>query len=196
MTPYEYEIISVDESAGCMEIVYTSEGKPPMHIGARLPYEGETVKAVVDMYAPVSYWTSLNARFAPVAVGLKGEHRPPEAEPMTLERAKAEKMTEIAAWRYRREVNGIEVNGVQVRTDRESQALINTAYANLKGGMVASVNWKSGSGNFVAFDLTAMEQIARAVAQHVQACFDAESVLAQQVNAAQTIDAVNAIAAV
>ena len=196
MTPYEYEIISVDESAKCMEIVYTSEGKPPMHIGARLPYEGETVEAIVSMYAPIAYWNSLDVRCVPVAVGLKGQHRPPEVEPMTLERAKAEKMAEIAAWRYRREVNGIEVDGVQVRTDRESQALLNTAYANLKSGMLTSVSWKSGNGDFVALDLLAMERIVRAVVQHVQACFDAERVLAQQVNVAQTIDAVNAVAVV
>lgn len=53
---YSYEIIAVNEQARCMEIVYTAEGHQTMHIGARLPYEGETVEQIVRMYEPVRYW--------------------------------------------------------------------------------------------------------------------------------------------
>ena len=53
---YTYEIISVDQQARCMEVVYTAEGYQTMDIGARLPYEGETLEAIVQMYAPVRYW--------------------------------------------------------------------------------------------------------------------------------------------
>lgn len=53
---YSYEIIAVDEAARCMEIIYTAEGHQTMHIGARLPYQGETVEQIVRMYEPVRYW--------------------------------------------------------------------------------------------------------------------------------------------
>lgn len=53
---YTYEIIAVDEQARCMEIVYQSEGRKTMHIGARLPYENETLEAIIEMYSPVNYW--------------------------------------------------------------------------------------------------------------------------------------------
>lgn len=69
---YTYEIISVDQQARCMEVVYTSEGKPTMHIGARLPYEGETIEAIVEMYAPVRYWEEINTPVVTVTPGQSG----------------------------------------------------------------------------------------------------------------------------
>jgi hypothetical protein len=62
---YTYEIILVDAQARCMEIVYNAAGHPTMHIGARLPYEGETLEDVIRMYAPVRYWEE---RLQPVVV--------------------------------------------------------------------------------------------------------------------------------
>ena len=70
---YTYEIVSVDQIARCMEVVYTSEGNPTMHIGARLPYEGETVEAVVNLYAPVRYWEENKLAVVQIAAGLTGE---------------------------------------------------------------------------------------------------------------------------
>lgn len=69
---YTYEIIKVDEAARCMEVVYTSEGNPTMHIGARLPYEGETVEDIVAMYAPVRYWEELKTPTIAVSAGQSG----------------------------------------------------------------------------------------------------------------------------
>jgi hypothetical protein len=69
---YTYKIISVDQQARCMEVVYASEGMPTMHIGARLPYEGETTEAIVEMYAPVRYWEEINTPVVPVNVGQSG----------------------------------------------------------------------------------------------------------------------------
>lgn len=69
---YTYKIISVDQAARCMEVVYTAEGKPTMHIGARLPYEGESLEAIVRMYAPVRYWEELTLAMQPVEVGAEG----------------------------------------------------------------------------------------------------------------------------
>lgn len=56
---FNYEIISVNEQARCMEIIYTAEGHPLQHIGARLPYEGESLESIIRMYAPVAYWEEL-----------------------------------------------------------------------------------------------------------------------------------------
>ena len=41
---YTYKIINVDTTARAMEILYVSEGRQTMHIGARLPFEGETIE--------------------------------------------------------------------------------------------------------------------------------------------------------
>ena len=69
---YNYEIISVNESARCMEISYTAEGHPTQHIGARLPYEGETLETVVRIYSPVKYWEEIQRSVITPTVGASG----------------------------------------------------------------------------------------------------------------------------
>jgi hypothetical protein len=94
---YTYEIISVDQQARCMEVVYTSEGKPTMHIGARLPYEGETIEAIVEMYAPVRYWEEINTPVVPVNVGQSGTVVvPPPYVPSRTEVVVAQRNTLLA----------------------------------------------------------------------------------------------------
>lgn len=70
---YTYQITSVDESARCMEIVFSSEGRQTMFVGARLPFEGEAIEDVVKMYAPISYWLDLEKSVAAPQVGHSGE---------------------------------------------------------------------------------------------------------------------------
>jgi len=73
---YTYEIVSVDAQARCMEVVYTAEGHPTMHIGTRLPYEGESVESVIAMFAPVRYWEELKAPVSVPQVGQTGTITP------------------------------------------------------------------------------------------------------------------------
>jgi hypothetical protein len=79
---YTYEIVSVDPAARCMEIVYSSEGRQTMHIGARLPFEGESLEAVVEMYSPVAYWLEQEAAVVVPEVGTSGVVSPasPQAQ--------------------------------------------------------------------------------------------------------------------
>jgi hypothetical protein len=190
---YDYEIIRVDEAARCMEIVYSSAGRQTMHIGARLPYQGESVKAVVEAYAPVRFWQELESAVVVPEVGITGSVVLPSVNPTTLGAAKQAKEAEIASWRYQHETKGVEVNGVAIKTDRESQAMVSSAFSSLKEGMIPSVDWKSSNGSFVTLNLEQVSLIARAVAQHVQSSFTAEKNLADQVDAATTIEEVNSI---
>jgi hypothetical protein len=75
---YNYEIIAVDEQARCMEVVYTSEGRQTMHVGARLPYQGESLEAVIEMFSPVAYWLEQERAVLVPAVGTSGTIVPPE----------------------------------------------------------------------------------------------------------------------
>ena len=80
---YSYEIIAVNEQARCMEIVYTAEGHQTMHIGARLPYEGETLEQIVRMYEPVRYWEEQQLAVVVPQVGATGTLKPlPAPEPV------------------------------------------------------------------------------------------------------------------
>lgn len=69
---YTYEIIAVDETARCMEVVYSSEGYQTVHIGARLPFEGETIENVIKMHAPVLMWLDSSKSVSVPIVGQRG----------------------------------------------------------------------------------------------------------------------------
>lgn len=69
---YTYKILAVDEASRCMEVVYSSEGRQTMHIGARLPFEGEGLNAVIEMYAPIPYWKAQETPVVVPAVNTSG----------------------------------------------------------------------------------------------------------------------------
>jgi hypothetical protein len=69
---YTYKIISVDQAARCMEVVYTAESHPTMHIGTRLPFEDEALETVIAQFAPVAYWQELQRPVAVPQVGTTG----------------------------------------------------------------------------------------------------------------------------
>ena len=109
-----------------------------------------------------------------------------------LERAKAAKLVELAAARYAAEVAGVVVNGMRVRTDRESQAMITGAALAAVQDANYTCKWKTESG-FVTLTATQIIAVATSVRAHVQAQFDREAELIVQVNAAITVEAVEAI---
>lgn len=74
---YTYKISAVDENARCMEVIYSSEGYQTMHIGARLPFEGEQLEDVIRAYAPVPLWEEMSKAVVVPEVGLSGTILPP-----------------------------------------------------------------------------------------------------------------------
>jgi len=109
-----------------------------------------------------------------------------KATPETLEEAKERKANSLAWERYRREIAGIDVGGVQVDTSRESQSLITSAYISLRDGFVAEADWKTPTG-VVRMTLAEIEPIARAVAVHIQTLRTAESAVLDQLSSMTTI---------
>ena len=106
--------------------------------------------------------------------------------PMTLDEAKAAKRAEIAAARFAAETGGIVVGGAEIRTDRESQAMITGAALKAIQDAEYSCSWKT-DGGFVQLSAPQILAIADAVRQHVQECFDHERALNALVDAAETV---------
>jgi hypothetical protein len=77
---YTYTIIKVDESARCMEVIYEAAGHSTMHIGARLPFDGESLEDVIKMYAPVQMWIDMAATVFVPEVGTSGTVVPSATE--------------------------------------------------------------------------------------------------------------------
>ena len=113
-----------------------------------------------------------------------------EETPLSI--AKAKKLRELAAARYAAEIAGMTMNGMKVRTDRESQAMITGAALAATQDMDYTCRWKTENG-FVTLTAAQIVAVATAVRSHVQAQFDREAELTAQVKAAETIEAVEAV---
>jgi hypothetical protein len=64
--------IEIGQELDGMEVVYSSEGRQTMHIGARLPFEGDSLEVVIQMYAPVAYWREQELSVVVPQVGTSG----------------------------------------------------------------------------------------------------------------------------
>jgi hypothetical protein len=113
--------------------------------------------------------------------------------PPTLEEAKAAKLAEIAAARFKEETGGTVFQGMSIDTARESQALITGAALQATVDSAYSCRWKTSAG-FVELTAAQILAVAVAVRAHVQACFDREAELIPQVGAAPTVAEVEKIA--
>lgn len=108
--------------------------------------------------------------------------------PMTLADCQAAKKAEIANARWHAETSG--VNGI--RTDRESQAMITGAALKALQDAEYVCSWKTDAG-FVELTAAQILAIADAVRAHVQACFDHERALLALIDAAETVEDLEAV---
>jgi hypothetical protein len=113
-------------------------------------------------------------------------------QPRALDQVKAVRRSELAAIRYAKETGGITVSGVAVATDYVSQAKINGALSLVAVQPATLIKWKTAAG-FVTLDHAAVQAIALAVGQHVQACFAREAELADDIDACATVEDVIAL---
>jgi hypothetical protein len=109
-----------------------------------------------------------------------------------LEQKKTEKTAELANVRYEKETGGIVINGADVKTDRESQSMITGAYNLIQIDPTRIIDWKASNG-WIQLDAPAITAIATAVSEHVQTCFRREKEISTLIEAAETIDDLNAI---
>jgi hypothetical protein len=115
-----------------------------------------------------------------------------DADETPLVLAKRAKLGEIAAARYEAEVGGITVSSMTIKTDRESQALITGAALAATLDNTYTCRWKTEQG-FVTLNAATVISVAQAVRAHVQACFDREAELAATIEAATTVEEVQAV---
>ena len=115
----------------------------------------------------------------------------PEPAPVELSDIKAQRLNELAAYRFTKETAGITLNGMTIETNRESQALITGAWSFSQLNPAVLIDWKAESG-WIQIDAATIAGIAGAVAAHVQACFSAERIHAEAILALETSEEVAA----
>jgi len=89
---------------------------------------------------------------------------------------------QIAARRWQAEVAGIDVGGILMATDRDSQALITGAALAAMRDPAYVCRWKT-AGGFVELNAEQLTAVADTVRAHVQACFDREAALLAELDA-------------
>ena len=77
MIEYSFRVIKVDKNNKCMEIEYSSTNRPTVVIGARMPYVGESLDAIVSMYAPIRWWEEQELIVEDIVEGVYGTVTPP-----------------------------------------------------------------------------------------------------------------------
>lgn len=100
---------------------------------------------------------------------------------------KTQKFNSLANLRYEKETSGIEVNGMKIKTDRESQSLINGAYVSTLINPSFTVDWKCENG-WITLNAEQIAGIATLVANHVQSCFTREKEIAELIEQNPNID--------
>lgn len=73
MTTISYKITRVDPDAKAMDILYTSPDYGTMLVGARMPFEGETVEMIAAMFSPLQNWVTQTLPVAAVSAGFTGD---------------------------------------------------------------------------------------------------------------------------
>lgn len=102
-------------------------------------------------------------------------------------------LSQLAALRFNFEIGGITLaNGLSIKTDRESQAQLNSAYVTLDGGLIPDTDWKGANG-WQLVDLEEIKPIAKAVAAHGRGCFRGERLVQTAINEASSMDDIEAI---
>lgn len=117
-----------------------------------------------------------------------------KAAPTAAEQLKAAQdalKARATAMRWERETGGIKIGGMEILTGVEDQNRITTVVANAQRSGLANVDFKAASG-WKTITVAQIEAIACAVALHVQACFTAERLHHEAIDALPSVAAVMA----
>ena len=112
---------------------------------------------------------------------------------VTIQESRANRKSELSAIRFERETDGIVINGVNVETNRDSQAMINGAWSASQVDPNILIDWKGADGSWTQINAATITGIAMAVSAHVQACFSNERQLSEAIDDAETTAEVDAI---
>lgn len=110
-----------------------------------------------------------------------------------IETIKYERKQLMAESRYAEEVNGVALpDGTPLDTDRDTQGRIAGAFSLASANPDVVINWKSQSG-WIQLDAPTVVAMGVAIGTHVQECFTKERAKCEEIDAADTVDAVLAV---
>lgn len=167
-----------------VKFTYVNQLYMPDFDGLRFDFALESEYPAVS---PVFYGTCNSASGEGlIAVITKAEYEQDKDSEMASRKVKADKqsLAQIAAKRWQVETAGFELNGSQVSTDRTTVAMISSAALAAVIDPTYVARWKEADG-FVTLTAEQIIDVAKAIRNHVQACFDRESDLTDAVLAGE-----------
>lgn len=114
---------------------------------------------------------------------------------LTLDQVKVAAKGRLAATRFSRETGGITVNGTSILTDRDTQDALDRIFSCYDRQLISGAIDFRMPGGWASMTEPQLRAIAGLIAQHVQACWSAQRVAEEAVDAATTVEAVEAIVA-
>jgi hypothetical protein len=109
----------------------------------------------------------------------------------SLDEARKEAKAKLGTRRFEVETGGVVVSSAPVATDRQSQSMILAALVQLAAD--EKVQWKGSDGIFRETTRDQLAAIARAVKNHVQACFAREAELVELLDLATTTEDIESL---
>jgi hypothetical protein len=116
-----------------------------------------------------------------------------EAVTESLDDLKESLTAAVADLRRAKEVGAVSVASHSIMADERSRANLTAATLAAVLDAQYAVRWKMADGAFVDFSASEIIAAAQAVRAHVQACFDREKALSEEIGAAQTVGDLAAI---
>lgn len=117
---------------------------------------------------------------------LEGTYPPPP----TIEELKAQRFSELSMYRYSKEIAGVVLNGVMIKTDLESKVNLNGAVSRAMLRPDSSVNWKISDTVWITLPAVQIIETGLAVSDYFEDCFNCNKTHALAINALTTIEEV------
>lgn len=131
----------------------------------------DAVEITAELWSILTQGQSEDRAIVPDANGYPVLQDP---RPPTMPEAVTAKKSDLAAYRYNKEVGGLTLaNGMMVATDDRSKGLIAGARLDTMADPTILTDWKADTG-WIQIDADTVAMIATAVAAHVRSCFTAE----------------------
>ena len=109
-----------------------------------------------------------------------------------LELLKESKKQKLAEHRFNIETKSISVNGILIRTDRESQSQLQCTVAAIQQGFSSTISWK-GENGWLDLDASQISALVPIVIYYVQTCFANERAICLLIDAATSAEELDAI---
>lgn len=203
---YSYKVLSIDDGTKTMQVKYSAEGRDDVLISARLPYQNESIEAVIEQFSPVFMWEESDVvRNAP-SIGMTGTKTveitglgdtvsDSSTDAEKLEYKKGMMKNELTITRRNVIAAGFIMTneGHKFSTSFQTLSNISSTIDVMRSENIQTVNWKTQYGAFINVDDVDLEKAKADIVVFIQKIFDWEKSVSDAIDACATIDSLSAI---